>query len=275
MRQLDLDNVSIFIAGVINEHPFERAQVYPWIQHLETTSYFYKNKQPNLLKQQLVNTINKPRYFDILLGCERVHRNYVYSHVHCNNLNDQVLMTYYRRWNQDLRANSEFVMETDGIEFVNPPSHTIEGVKYYGHNMTLSQVIPLKVYNQTHYTLVTETNAVNEFNFYTEKIWKPIIAGRLFIVVAGQHFLKNLRAMGFRTFDGVIDEGYDQEPNAEVRWQKALEQMQWLITQDPADILQKIKPIVDHNQQLVHDTDWHAIPKLALANIVRPYLGSV
>lgn len=275
MRQLDLDRVSIFVAGTVNSMPFAHAELFPWVQHLETTSDFYKNRQPQFLEQRLTHHTNRSRYFDILLGCQRTHRDYIYNYVQSNQLNDQVIMTYHRTWNQDLRLNTEFVMESEGIEFMASPKHTIQQVRYYDHVMCLSQIIPLDIYNQTYYTLVAETNAENEFNFYTEKIWKPIIAGRLFIVIAGQYFLKNLRALGFQTYDGIIDESYDQVSDPTARWQMALDQMRWLCQQDPVLVLEKIKPIAKYNQQLVQTTDWHGLPRTALAGVVKRYLESV
>jgi len=135
--------------------------------------------------------------------------------------------------------------------------HTIQTVKYYGISITMSQIVPFKIYNQTYYSLVAETNAVNSFNFYTEKIVKPMLAKRLFIVIAGQNYLKNLRTFGFKTFDGIIDESYDYEINDEIRWHMALDQLQYLCKQNPQEVLNKIKDVVEHNQQLILNTNWY------------------
>jgi hypothetical protein len=83
--------------------------------------------------------------------------------------------------------------------------------------MSLSQVIPLSIYNQTAYSVVAETNYDNNYIFNTEKIVKPILARRLFLVVSGQHYLRNLRSLGFKTFDGIIDETYDTIADFEQR----------------------------------------------------------
>jgi hypothetical protein len=34
--------------------------------------------------------------------------------------------------------------------------------------------------------------------------------------------------LGFKTFDGIIDESYDLEPNTIKRFEMAFEQMEWL-----------------------------------------------
>lgn len=143
------------------------------------------------------------------------------------------------------------------MQFINDPKWTVDFVKYYGHSMSISQVIPIDIYNRTAYTVVAETNYDNQYSFYTEKTAKPIIARRLFIMFAGQHYLRNLRNMGFQTFGSVIDESYDSIEDNQQRWTAACEQINWLCNQDQATILQKIRPIVEHNFTVMMSTNWH------------------
>lgn len=62
-------------------------------------------------------------------------------------------------------------------------------------------------------------HVVNETVFYhdklhlTEKVFKPIVAGRPFVLVAAPGNLAYLRKYGFQTFEPWIDESYDQETN--------------------------------------------------------------
>lgn len=64
-------------------------------------------------------------------------------------------------------------------------------------------------------------HVVNETVFYqpklhlTEKVFKPIVAQRPFILVAAPGNLRYLRSYGFQTFGSWIDEGYDdiQDPD--------------------------------------------------------------
>jgi len=256
MRQLDLDRVTIFACGFVNV-PFVRAKVLQWMDWIDTTGYFYRSVQPSLLDTALVPQVNKPKYFDILLGCRRTHRDHVFNYVHRNGLADQVIMTYHRYWNQDLRESANYIMERDNVEFIEPLHHTIHQVKYYGHQITMSQIVPLTIYNQTYYSLVAETNAVNEFNFYTEKIVKPILSERLFIVFSGQHYLRNLRSLGFRTFDGILDETYDTIEDYDLRFKLACEQIKYLCDQNQETVLEQIRPITEHNKSVMLTTDWY------------------
>jgi hypothetical protein len=117
--------------------------------------------------------------------------------------------------------------------------------------------VPVNIYQKTAYSLVAETNAVNSFNFYTEKIVKPILARRLFVVISGQHYLKNLRSLGFKTFDSIIDESYDEIDDNETRWRCAMEQVEWLSQQTQQTILDRIRPIAEFNLKIIKSRAWY------------------
>ena len=88
---------------------------------------------------------------------------------------------------------------------------------------------------------------------------KPILARRLFIVIAGRHYLRNLRAMGFRTFDGIIDESYDEVSDDYERYRQAMTQVKWLCHQPQRPVLDGIAEITQHNYHLMIDTKWHTL----------------
>ncbi|CAB4133465.1 hypothetical protein UFOVP257_206 [uncultured Caudovirales phage] len=274
LLQLDLPNVSIFICGFFNTHQFVNAKIYRWMDWFVTTAYFYSVVNGHLIPEKLSPNINKEKYFDVLLGCTRIHRNYVHDYINTNDLNNSVIMTYHRRADQKLSDNG-FIFETDGLELKNIDyNHTVNEVRYFGRKMSLSQVVPFSIYNKTHYTLVAETNFSNKFNFYTEKIVKPIMCGRLFIVIAGRHYLKNLKSFGFKTFDSVIDESYDNEINDAIRWAKAMGQVKLLCDKDPAYVYNKISDVVKHNQSLMLSHDWYHEFSLQLKSVLDLYLTS-
>lgn len=259
--ELDLPNVSIFTCGILN-HQFEHAHIGLWLDWFDTTSYIYAHHRPGLIDEKLKISGPKSKYFDILLGCQREHRDFVYHWVHTNELVNYVIMTYFRWWHVDIRL-TDHIFETDGVELT-----TNHHALYFGKEVNLSQVIPFVIYNDTFYTLVTETNAVNHFNFYTEKIVKPLLTKRLFIAIAGQGYLKNLRSFGFKTFDSVIDESYDNEPDHVTRWTMALEQMKLLCSIDPYEIQAKIKDVVEHNQRLILTKNWTNSVTTDVRNII-------
>jgi hypothetical protein len=82
-----------------------------------------------------------------------------------------------------------------------------------------------------------------------------MLAGRAFVVLADQYYLRRLRSLGFQTFESVFDEGYDSIEDNQTRWNRALDLMQWISDQDPVEIYQRCQQVLLHNQQLIK-TNW-------------------
>jgi hypothetical protein len=250
---LDIQDPKIqyFVCGFING-----INAVPWMDWFINTVVHYKNNQ---LLDQLTPYEVKPKAFDILLGQPKPHRYLVQSYIRSLGLNDQVIMTMLQDNNLSPikeQDESNWLWEP-GVNAHDTLRSTITAVNYQGTNMSLSQVIPFSVYNQTAYTVVAETNYDNHYSFYTEKIVKPILAERLFVVFSSRHYLKNLRSLGFKTFDGIIDESYDDMEDYDARFKLVCEQIKYLISQPQEDILARTRPITEHNKRVMLTTDWH------------------
>jgi hypothetical protein len=64
-------------------------------------------------------------------------------------------------------------------------------------------------YYKSKVNIITETNFNESEVHITEKTWKAIYLGRPFVISASKGHLKTLRDMGFKTFNSVINEDYD------------------------------------------------------------------
>ena len=76
--------------------------------------------------------------------------------------------------------------------------------------------------------VVTETVYFLPKLHLTEKVFKPIVAQRPFILVAAPGNLAYLKSYGFKTFDRWIDESYDQEEDHYVRIEKITREIEKL-----------------------------------------------
>lgn len=250
---VDKDNVVLLICGTIN-YEFKSAKVYQWMDWFVTTTSLYQ--QTNLL-EKLNPYQSKTKYFDVLLGQPREHREYIKNHILKSNLDNDVILTYIKSRDPLVQLPASDWIWEDDVTNVDPMTkYTVSKVNYHNHNVSISQIIPISIYNKTAYTLVAETNFSNHYSFYTEKIVKPILAKRLFLVASGQYYLKNIRQLGFKTFDSIVDESYDDIADHTKRFDMVMEQMQYLINCSQEDILDKIKPITEHNQQLMLSQKW-------------------
>jgi hypothetical protein len=223
-----------------------------WMDWFINTRSFY---QQHTTLDQLAPYNTKEKMFDILLGCKRQHRDFIYDHTHASGIDKLSILTYYKFAHLELFNNNNFIWESDMIP-EDPITHSIGTVKYHNTKMSISTIVPISIYNQTAYSVVAETNAENDYSFYTEKIVKPILAERLFIVFSGQYYLRNLRRLGFKTFDGIIDETYDTVEDTTSRFAQAFKQMEYLITLSQANVLEQIRGIVQHNKRIMFETDW-------------------
>jgi hypothetical protein len=254
IRNTDIANVTYYVCGFVN-FPLQNARIYPYMDWFETSTYFYRHYLPELLSR-LKPFEPKYRAFDILLGRKKQHRDFVYN---CIRKDPAVgIYTYFTDENTKFSQDpNQWRWELTGMIMNKIPEWTIDHVDYYGHNMSVSQIIPINIYNQTAYSVIAETCWRDNFAFFTEKTAKPIIAKRLFVMFAGAGYLANLRKLGFRTFGDVIDESYDTETDALIRWQLAWDQVKWLSEQPQSEILERIRPTVEHNAEVMLTTDWH------------------
>jgi hypothetical protein len=217
----------------------------------------------------------KSLYFDALLGFPKPHRNFVYQQIQ-NNYQDKI---YTRRqvnsqsltdavstnsWHWPQGANVVSITDTLNWSSGNQ-------IEFAGMTTNISNIVPVDIYNDTCYSIVTETYYNSDFVMFTEKTAKPLIAKRLFVMFAGTGYLAHLRRLGFQTFDSVIDESYDLEPDDKTRWQMAFDQVEYLCNQPQEVILQKIQPILEHNYNLFVGRDWNAEFEQAIVTAVTDF----
>ena len=68
-----------------------------------------------------------------------------------------------------------------------------------------------RVYSELTIEIVVETTQTPDTFFITEKTFRPIAYGKLFLVIGSPLFEQNLKRMGFDIFDDIIDKSYDSE----------------------------------------------------------------
>jgi len=97
--------------------------------------------------------------------------------------------------------------------------------------------------------VVTETVFYDESLHLTEKIFKPIVSKRPFILVGAPGNLAYLKRYGFRTFDRWIDESYDEETDPEIRINMIADQLAYLCTQDVTQMYNEMQEVLEYNHQ--------------------------
>ena len=98
--------------------------------------------------------------------------------------------------------------------------------------------------------IVTETVFYHSKLHLTEKIFKPIVAQRPFMLAAAPGNLAYLKSYGFKTFDQWIDESYDTIADPDQRLQAMVDQTQRLCAMSRSELQQmhrEMQPVLEHN----------------------------
>lgn len=98
--------------------------------------------------------------------------------------------------------------------------------------------------------IVTETVFYHDKLHLTEKIFKPIVAQRPFMLAAAPGNLAYLKSYGFQTFDRWIDESYDTIRDPDQRLQAIVDQTQRLCAMSDSDLREmhrEMQPVLEYN----------------------------
>ena len=109
-----------------------------------------------------------------------------------------------------------------------------------------------KIVNDALWHIVTETVFYYDKLHLTEKIFKPIVSKQPFMLLAAPGNLAYLKSYGFKTFEGIIDESYDDIQDNDARIDAVVKQIKWycnLSQEEKSRVIEAIAPIVEYNFQ--------------------------
>jgi hypothetical protein len=109
--------------------------------------------------------------------------------------------------------------------------------------------------------LVTETVATGRRQHLTEKTFKPIALGMPFVIVGPRGSLKYLRSYGFRTFEGIWDESYDDaEDDVRIaRIASLLRSLDELPVEAKQLLFDQAQKVVEHNWNHFYNNGFEAV----------------
>lgn len=108
-----------------------------------------------------------------------------------------------------------------------------------------------KLYTDFFVEIVCETYCLGRSFYPTEKIWRPIMCLTPFMIQGPVDFLKNLKLLGFKTFDNFWDESYDEDGFYGINTIKQnLKNLSQLSIKDLEKIYSDMMPILKHNREV-------------------------
>lgn len=103
------------------------------------------------------------------------------------------------------------------------------------------------LYNQSSFEIIPES-VYEDFTFITEKTWKPLFAEMPFLILSNPNFYKHLKYLGFKTFDSLIDESFADETNLNLRVEKLVNSVKYILDNNAVDFYHTAQDICSYNK---------------------------
>ena len=178
------------------------------------TSYFH------LPYSQLVYPIEEKPItykFSCLNSVPKMHRLITLNKIYQHNLQDSVLHSFL--WDKQEHSRNHLQTEywkqdlinyTDEYDVLLLMKHTkLNDIGRQSSLYVNDHSVSSPAYNETALHVITESSCVRLF--FSEKTWKPIYSGQLFLSINAPGSIKKLEQFGFDVFRDLIDHSYDEE----------------------------------------------------------------
>lgn len=159
---------------------------------------------------------------------------------------DQI--TGWRQRVEEFVESGPFVCDTDDVDTIN--NH---------------QRINTGLYTNSYCHIILETMMDADQSggtFITEKTYKCIKYAQPFVIVGPAHTLRTLREQGYRTFDHVMDNSYDDIENTTQRWLSIKNTIADIKSQNMHQWFQSCRSDLEHNQRLFLDLRKESLNRL-------------
>ena len=270
-----LKNITICTANIFNTHPHIKI-IYKAPFHLLQFAKDYIDEVPK------AKVIKK---FGIFIGRSNALRLSLASYIYSNYQN-QSLINYHFNIHDDFHSANiglEEIMRQRSINDVkqeaellkNCPLKTNIDVQTIIIDKSLSinpaqqlflqdKSLFTQLYKNFLVEIVCESYFTGQTFFPTEKTWRPILLKTPFMVQGPVNFLKNLKSLGFKTFNDYWDESYDEDPSwvAVQTIKNNLDTLSKLNDLEIYEMYLSMKDILEHNYKLaltITSKDFHKI----------------
>jgi hypothetical protein len=243
----------------------------PWFMPLDRTDYTslyhytlssVQKKQDHITTKNLINSGGIKKFL-VFNRRPRLYRVLIHSAIKSSQTLDYNSYTGLEKFT-DLKAQLNFFKDICSkipqggriYEYLlnNVETYTQKGYELDA-NLEENQAFsfPMTFYYNTLISVVTETETEKDCVFFSEKIFKPIVALHPFIVISNKNFLKELKELGYKTFSDFWDESYDEIDDETQRFNAILKLIEDL-NKKPIEELKNMYfnmiPILEHNHKL-------------------------
>jgi len=233
----------------------------------------FKNNEFDKISREYKTGYVRKYDFNCLNRRLRTHRLYLLAKLKQYGLLEKNIVTYDFTIDDNINETKdlEIIAQREWMDFEFIDKHLFDikenrPTSYYDHD-NLQELFGLhwedaSTYNDSMFSVVTETSAAPNEYYISEKVFKPIGQSHPFIVFGSLGTLEELKSIGFKTFSPFIDETYDTVKKAEDRCELIMGEIVRLTSltdEEKLEWMRNIKPIVEYNRKLLFDivNDFH------------------
>jgi len=261
IRKMRPNNIFL-VSEIDNQHwPFPTVFYPTWVKEtLRINKELYSFGEKEFLADALLGGMSKDTYN---------YRNNIVDELNKKELLKNCLVSLHARDNTKEKRpeyRSPALNELDNQDFL---SKAIQKNRFetmipaencgFGQLNYLSQVIPHRVYNATYVSLVAETETEYQGYIMSEKISKPLIAKKPFLIFAAPGYLQALHSIGFKTFSDWWSEEYDTIEDPDKRIQaivESLESFNNLSTETKINYIKEMDTVTRHNKEMCESSNF-------------------
>jgi len=224
--------------------------------HCEVYYYFERRMRDSIIEENFVPIIekNKERLYLNFNRIARPNRLFLMDLLLENKLYDVGFNSLGDKCS--LHCSLDFTLKQTKIKF---KKFNIERIKKiipitldtsdFSKNLAMVTLTSIrKYYEKSLISLVTETNYDNNYPvFFTEKTFKPIANKQPFILISSPNSLARLRDLGYKTFNNIIDESYDDIQDDNLRLLAIVAEINRLAKLNTLEFIEKTTEITEHN----------------------------
>jgi hypothetical protein len=260
-HNLNKNNITIITCNQIETHSEYKIKKIPPLYINETVEFHCKYKK-NFNNKFFDNNFKK---FGLFVGRSNWLRLWLASELHSTYHKSSILTFHYDKHIEFHRQHlglEEWILNqatannlTNAINLIAASPITIDEIDISYPILTPMHLNIAKIYHKFFCEIVCETYFTGNTFYPTEKIWRPIVMKTPFIVQGPAGYIKNLKKIGFQTFNQWWDEGYDEDPYnfKPIEILKIVKKLNRLSIDQLNNMYQEMQPILEHNQTLLYN----------------------
>lgn len=256
------DNCFVLVSGNTAADSSDRAVYFPDHELL----YWHRNRGR---APGAIHTQPRQYEFTLLSRANKTWRSTAVSDLHHRGLLDRSQWSYNTQL-PCLDSDAENPIEIDVLglrairdNFLRNGPYSCDDLSTEQHNDHHAHVDHL--YNDSYMSIILETHFDVDGSggaFLTEKTFKCLKHGHPFVIAGGAGTLKTLRDLGYRVFDGTIDNTYDTVQDNTLRWSSIVRTVEQIHSQDMHELYLRCLPDLIHNQQVFLQSKWDRLNML-------------